>query len=488
MPAENSDDLDANESLDPSDWSEFRREAHALLDDLIGHIEGIRRQPVWRAAPEDTRAHFARSTPGKGRPLRDVADDIRADVMPFATGNLHPRFMGWVHGAGTPVGMLAEMIAAGLNMNCGGRDHIGIEVERQIVRWMRDAFDYPDSATGLFLTGSSMANFLAVIIAKVEAIGETTRVAGLSGDARRLVAYASKASHGCISQAMEISGIGSANLRLIDIDASGALRPDILHDAIAADRAAGFHPFLIVATAGTVNIGAIDPLLDISSIAERERLWFHVDGAIGALAIFSEKLRHLIKGIEASHSIALDFHKCGHVPYDAGFLLVRDGAAHKRAFAQSNSYLQRADRGLAAGETWPCDLGPDLSRGFRALKTWVTIETLGAERLGASMAHTCTLAIYLADRVKQSELFELYAEPTLNIVCFGLRGRQDRINRELVLDLHESGIAAPSWTEIDGRCLIRCAIINHRTTHDDIDAFLAALVSFTERRLNAEET
>jgi glutamate/tyrosine decarboxylase-like PLP-dependent enzyme len=253
---------------------------------------------------------------------------------------------------------------------------------------------------------------------------------------------------------------------------------------IAADRAAGYQPFLVVGTAGTVNSGAIDPLAEISEIANREGLWFHVDGAIGALAIFSEKLRHLINGIEASHSIALDFHKCGHVPYDAGFLLVRDGAAHKRAFTQKNSYLQRADRGLAAGETWPCDLGPDLSRGFRALKTWMTIETLGADRMGASMAHTCELANYLADRIRQSAMFELCSDPILNIVCFRMRDQHDSINRELVLDLHESGIAAPSWTEINGKCAIRCAIINHRTTHDDIETFLAALVSLAELGLN----
>jgi glutamate/tyrosine decarboxylase-like PLP-dependent enzyme len=253
---------------------------------------------------------------------------------------------------------------------------------------------------------------------------------------------------------------------------------------IAIDRANGRQPFLIVATAGTVNTGAIDPLPEISMIAEGEGLWFHVDGAIGALAIFSDKLRHLVKGIERSHSIALDFHKCGQVPYDAGFLLVRKGEVHKRAFAQSSSYLQRADRGLPAGETWPCDLGVDLSRGFRALKTWMTIETLGAERLGASIAHTCELADYLAKCVRQSKAFELCVQPTLNIVCFRVRGEDDSINRELVLDLHESGIAAPSWTEIDAKCVIRCAIINHRTTRNDIDTFLSALESLLEKRLN----
>ena len=180
-----------------------------------------------------------------------------------------------------------------------------------------------------------------------------------------------------------------------------------------------------------------------------------------------------MKGIEKSDSVALDFHKWGHVPYDAGFLLVRNAAAHKQAFAMPAAYLQRSDRGLASGDTWPCDLGPDLSRGFRALKTWMAFETFGADRIGDSMLANCELAQYLAQKVRQSTLFELKAPVALNIVCFGVRGAHDRAsNRELVLDMHESGIAAPSWTTIGGESVIRCAIVNHRTTRADIDRMM----------------
>jgi glutamate/tyrosine decarboxylase-like PLP-dependent enzyme len=261
------------------------------------------------------------------------------------------------------------------------------------------------------------------------------------------------------------------------------MRTDALRDAIARDRDAGLHPFLIVATAGTVNTGAIDPLREISEIALQEGLWFHVDGAIGALTTFSPALRHLCEGIEASHSIAIDFHKWGHVPYDAGFLLVRDGAAHIRAFSESAAYLQRADRGLAAGETWPCDLGPDLSRGFRALKTWMTFKTLGTERIGDAILHTCELASYFAERLAQSSLFELKAPVALNIVCFGVSGAGDAFHRDLVLDLQESGVAAPSWTTLNGELVIRCAIVNHRTTCSDIDVFIEAVTDFALSRL-----
>jgi len=257
-----------------------------------------------------------------------------------------------------------------------------------------------------------------------------------------------------------------------------------LQTAIRQDRAAGSVPFLVAATAGTVNTGAIDPLVGISKIASHEKLWFHVDGAIGALAVFSEALRPLLAGIEMSDSIALDFHKWGHVPYDAGFLLVRDGKLHKEAFSNPTAYLQRADRGLAAGATWPCDLGLDLSRGFRALKTWMTIETLGTARIGDAILNNCKLARYLAQEVARIPVFELKAPVSLNIVCFGVRdGGDGSINRELVLDLQEAGTAAPSWTTIGSETVIRCAIVNHRTTEADIILVLDGLTALARARI-----
>ncbi|MFS2149520.1 pyridoxal phosphate-dependent decarboxylase family protein [Rhizobium sp. Rhizsp42] len=474
-------DLEKSTSLDPTDWQAFREAAHRMLDDTIDHIANVRQKPVWQPMPSDTRARFARALPDDPRALDDVLDDVRTHVFPHATGNLHPLFMGWVHGAGTPVGMVAEMVAAGLNMNCGGRDHVGIEVEKQIALWMAQVLGYPSSASGLFVTGSSMANFLALTIARTEALSRSVRRDGLRKADRQLVAYTSSQAHVCIAQAMELSGIGSANLRSIAVDEAGRMSVEALALAIAQDRAQGLLPFLVVGTAGTVNTGAIDPLLEISKLAEAENIWFHVDGAIGALAMLSPEMRQLFSGIERSASIALDFHKWGHVPYDAGFLLVRDSAAHKRAFAQPAAYLQRSGRGLAAGETWPCDLGPDLSRGFRALKTWMTIETLGAERMGNAIARTCELARYLAASLKRDPRFEIKAPVGLNIVCFGIRGADDDFIRDLVLDLHEQGLAVPSWTTLQGELVVRCAIVNHRTTSEDIDVFLKILTDYLDR-------
>jgi glutamate/tyrosine decarboxylase-like PLP-dependent enzyme len=259
-------------------------------------------------------------------------------------------------------------------------------------------------------------------------------------------------------------------LRKIACDAQGRIDLDKLRRRVAADRATGGKPFLIVASAGTVNFGAVDPLDALADFAAEQKLWLHVDGAFGALAVFSEQLKPLLAGIERADSIAFDFHKWAHVPYDAGFILVRDGEAQRRTFASPAAYLTRAETGLAGGEVWPCDLGPDLSRGFRALKVWMTLQTYGTRALGEAMEANCAAARRLGELVEASRDFDLVAPVPLNIVCLSLAGDgADAANRRLVEALHVRGLAAPSITRIDGRAAIRCAIFNHRTTMADVE-------------------
>jgi aromatic-L-amino-acid decarboxylase len=465
-----------SEDLDPQDWEAFRRDSHQALDGMIDFLRDMRERPVWQNAPAHVRQHFQAPLPRHPREFAEVLEDFDANIKPYAVGNTHPLFMGWVHGAGTPIGMIAEMLAAGLNANCGGRNHIGIAVENQITRWAAELFAFPQGASGVFTTGSSAANFLGLLIARDAALGHEIRRGGLAATGAQLTAYASIHAHGCVAQAMELAGIGSSYLRSIPADAAGALRLDLLEDAMGGDRAAGLRPFLIVGTAGTVDTGAIDPLQALAEIAKKHGLWFHVDGAFGALTALSATLRPRLLGIELADTIALDFHKWAHVPYDAGFLLARDGAMHRGTFANAAAYLRRAPRGLAAGEIWPCDLGPDLSRGFRALKTWFTFQVHGADKIGGAIEATCEHARYLAEQLAQSDTFELRAAVSLNIVCFALKtGWPDPANEAIVVDLQERGLAAPSTTSVLGRPVIRAAIVNHRTTRADIDQFVAAL-------------
>jgi aromatic-L-amino-acid decarboxylase len=473
----------SGETLDPQDWDDVRVLGHRMLDDMIDHIATVRERPVWQPIPDAVRAQFREQLPREANELADVYRTFTDFIAPYATGNLHPGFMGWVHGGGSAVGMLAEMLAAGLNANLGGRDHIPIEVERQVVDWVRQMFSFPAEASGLFVTGTSMANLMAVLVARTCALGKPARRHGIGGQGARLIAYTSKAAHGCITKAMDIAGFGSDALRCVAVDESHRIDIAALREQIARDRAIGLKPFLVVASAGTVDIGAIDDLWSVAALCREEKLWFHVDGAFGALGILAPELAPRLVGIELADSIAFDFHKWGQVPYDAGFLLVRDGERHKNAFAAPAAYLRRETRGLAAGSEWPCDLGVDLSRGFRALKTWFTLKTYGTDKLGAIVAHSCALASYLEARVRAEPRLELLAPVNLNIVCFRYRAADaDRVNREIVVNLQESGIAAPSTTVLDGELAIRCAIVNHRTDACDIDALVAAVLEFGARR------
>jgi aromatic-L-amino-acid/L-tryptophan decarboxylase len=473
------DPLSFAPTLDPEDWQGFRSQAHKMLDDIINYLEHIRERPVWQPIPRDVRDRFRQPVPMAPTDLAAVHDDFMQHILPYAVGNAHPGFMGWVHGGGNPAGMLAEMLAAGLNANLGGRDHVPIEVERQIVEWVRQLLGFPESASGLFVTGTSMANLIGVLVARTAALGPAVRCQGAAASGKRLIAYTSAAAHGCIRQAMDFCGLGTGALHIIPTDGQYRIDLAALEDAIGVDRCKGLTPFLVVATAGTVDTGAVDDLMGLATLAEREKLWLHIDGAYGALGILSPEIAPQLAGLERADSVAFDFHKWGQVPYDAGFILVRDGRLHLETFASPAAYLRRETRGLAAGSPWPCDFGPDLSRGFRALKTWFTLKVYGAEALGATIARSCALARYLARRVEASPELELLAPVGLNIVCFGYRHlRPDAINARIVADLHESGIAAPSTTTIGGRLAIRAAIVNHRTGLGEIDALVKAAVSF----------
>ena len=486
--AELSSTVQEARTLDPSNWENFRAQAHRMLDDILDYTQNIRQRPVWQPIPDEVRDRFQSPLPSAPSSLAEVHREFMNYILPYAAGNVHPGFMGWVQGGGTPVGMLAEMLAAGLNANVGGRDQIPIEVEHQITQWMREIFGFPKSATGLFVTGTSMANFIAVAIARDVALGFDVRGQGVAAKRKRLAAYGSTAVHSCVSKAMDLSGVGSEALRLIPTGSSHRIDLSALENEIKKDRANGFTPFLIVGTAGTVDTGAIDDLAGLADLARREKLWFHIDGACGALAMLAPDLAPKLQGIERADSLAFDFHKWGQVPYDAGFILVRDGDLHRNAFAASSAYLRRETRGLAAGSQWPCDYGPDLSRGFRALKTWFTLKVYGAEAIGAVISHTCALARRLERRILCSPELELLAPAELNIVCFRFRAEDsDRVNAKIVIDLQESGSVAPSTTIVGGRLAIRAAIVNHRTRESDIDTLIDRTLAFGRAALQDDD-
>jgi glutamate/tyrosine decarboxylase-like PLP-dependent enzyme len=457
--------------LDPQDWDAARAQAHRMLDDALDYMQQIRERPVWTQMPDAVREGFLGALPRGPSDLADVHQTFMDTVLPYAVGNTHPGFMGWVHGGGNVAGMLGDMMASALNANLGGRDHAPVEVERQVTRWMAELFGFPKTAGGLFVTGTSMANLIGVLAARTEALGRASRAKGVAMSDKALVAYASAAAHGCVAKALDIAGIGSDQLRLIPPAPDGGLDVGYLAQAISCDRAKGLRPFLIVGTAGSVDTGAIDPLAALAQVARREGLWLHVDGAFGALARLSPELSPLLDGIQWADSIAFDFHKWGQAPYDAGFILTRDADKHRAAFATATAYLKREASGLAGGEPWLCDFGPDLSRGFRALKVWYAFKTYGADAIGQTILQSCRLATYLAERIDAEPELERLAPAPLNIVCFRYRAC-DEANAAIVAALQAGGLAAPSSTMIDGQLAIRAAIVNHRTRAEDIDILL----------------
>ena len=334
-------------SLDPADWSELRALGHRMLDDLFNELEGIRQEPVWQPMPDSVRGAWDQPMQHAGLPmasLRRVSTAARAVCGRQQTSAI----LRLGACAGTAVGVLAEMLAAGLNANCGGRDHAPIACEQQVIRWAAKMLGLPPGSSGLVVTGASMVNLVAVIIARRAALGSAIHDHG-SGRPQ-LTVYASEAVHLCVGRALEITGLGSGSLRLIPCDASGAMDIAALRVAIAADRDRNLLPFLVVSTAGTVDIGAIDDLTQMAQVCEEEQLWFHVDAAFGAIAMLSPVLRPLLTGIERADSVAFDFHKWAQVPYDAGCIVVRDPVAHQAAFAHEAAYLRRETRGLAAGQ------------------------------------------------------------------------------------------------------------------------------------------
>jgi aromatic-L-amino-acid/L-tryptophan decarboxylase len=483
-------------SLDPGDWAAFRALAHRALDETFDAVANIRERPPWRPIPAGVRASIAADPlPRSPSDPAGVYSTFVEQIAPFAVDNRHPGFFGWVHGAGTPAGIVAALLAAGMNANVGGRDHAAVEVERRVIRWWCEVFGFPATAAGILTTGTSMANLIAVLVARRSAAGAAVRTDGVPA-ATHLVGYTSTEAHGSLARAFDVAGLGRSALR--HFPTGDALGVTALRALIAHDRAAGRRPFIVIATAGSAGTGALDDLEALGTCARDEGLWFHVDGAFGALAQLAPELRHLVAGIERADSIAFDLHKWLHVPYDCGAVLVRDGALHAATFADHAHYLTRTQRGTAAGEPWPTDFGPELSRGFRALGAWFTMKTYGLDRFGELIVQQCALARALGERIAAAPPLELLTPVTLNIVCFryvpppvaGTPGdaeerRVDELNAAIVVELQERGIAVPSTTRVDGKLAIRLNVMNHRTTQADLDAVLAAVPAIANELLAA---
>lgn len=463
-----------SDTLDPEDWDAFRASAHDMLEATLNKMQTASEGRVWTPLPEDFKQSLTSDMPHTGIGIARTQQAVQA-LLPYGVGNTHPRFFGWVHGSGSTSSLIADIAAAAMNANLGGRDHGAIYIEKQVVEWVRQLFDFPTRSSGLVVSGTSMATVVALKVARDVKLTFVNQRVGMG--AVELVGYTSVQTHNCVARAFDLLGLGTDSLRLIEVDENFEMDITALKSAIAADKADGKVPFCVVGTAGSVNVGAIDDLDAIADIAATEDIWFHVDGAFGASLMLSENLRPRLHGITRADSLAFDFHKWWHVNYAVGFVLIRHGADHLRSFTMQAEYLAGQSRGLAAGGPWPTDYGPELSRGFRALKVWTQLMEHGSDKLGASINQNCELAQYLGRGVAAKPQLELCAPVALNIVCIAYKSVSADINNEIVMALQTRGIAVPSTTIIDGRSVIRVCITNHRTKQADIDLLLAEILT-----------
>jgi glutamate/tyrosine decarboxylase-like PLP-dependent enzyme len=369
------------------------------------------------------------------------------------------------------------MAGAAINANVGGRDHGAVYMERAVVDWTRQKMGLPEGAGGVLTAGTSQATVIAFQAARVRAMGDVRRT-GQNGV--RLTAYAGQGVHNATRKALELLGIGADNLRLVPL-VDGQMDGAVLARMVAEDRAAGALPFLMVGTAGSVDLGLFDDLNALADLAAREGLWLHVDGAFGAWTrIADAPWRSLTDGLGRADSIALDFHKWMYVGYDCAIALIREEEEHRAAFAARPAYLEGADRGLAGGDPWYCDYGIDLSRGNRAIKVWTALEMHGEAAFSAAITNNCRLASLMAERVSAAPAMAMGAPVVSNVCVFTARAdldpaAQSELNAEIAQSLQESGEAVFSTTRVDGVVMLRAAITNHRTRASDVDAALAAV-------------
>jgi aromatic-L-amino-acid/L-tryptophan decarboxylase len=460
--------------LGTGNLSEFRAAGHALVDAIADHLAALPGQPVWQPLPDELRAQIlSQPVPEGPTPMGSVAETMVRDVLPYAMGNGHPAFFGWVNPPPSLAGVLASLSAAAMNPSVVSGDHADVHVERTVVRWLAELVGYPHAPGGGLLTsGASAATIVCVAGARSRGAGGAShevRRGGMRGGPR-LLCYVPAEAHSCVGRAIELLGLGRESIRPVPLENS-SLDQDALRRAIAADRAAGGTPALLVGSAGTVNTGAIDPLEALAEVAEAEGLWFHVDGAYGALGVLDPAIAARYRGMERADSLVLDPHKWLGVPVDAGCALVRRPDDLREAFSVIPPYL-RQDAGAEVGTF--AEYGPEQTRPFRALKTWATIAARGREGIVKQVLRANALARELAARIEAHQSLELAAPPQTSIVAFRARlagcnpDRLETINRALPEAVQARGRAFITGTVYANRETLRACILHPGTTEADL--------------------
>jgi len=455
-------------------------------------MKNIGNKPAWQPIPQEVKDELQKPVPDQPSSIFDVYNEFKQNILPYHGGNIHPAYYAWVQGTGTPMGAFADLLAGVMNANVTIGDQSAMYVDKQVINWCKQLMSYPTAGSGMLVSGGSIANITALIVARNTVVADCKNE-GVYIANGKLTAYCSTETHNCINKAIEVIGIGNAQLRKIPVNENFEIDVDALEAKLNEDEANGFVPFCIVGNAGTVNTGAIDALDKLLKIARRENIWLHIDGAFGALARLVPAYQETLKAIEAADSVAFDLHKWMYVQYEVGCVLFKDAATHRAAFANAVNYLTAHDRGIAGGPETLSNYGIELSRGFKALKVWMSLKEHGMDKYSAMIAQNIDQAFYLGEQVKQHPELELLAAVNMNLVCYRYNpGNLDDdqlniLNRELLMRMQERGIAVPSSTVLHGKYAIRAAITNHRTRRKHLDEMIAAAIEIGRELVKERE-
>ena len=476
-----SDDIRSS-SLDISD-AEMRQLASSVSDLVSEYFANVPTLPVFPETSGGAASReFGTDLPIEPQSIDKLLQDCRT-ILDHSRHNGHPRFFGYVASPATAPGAFADLIASAVNVNVTSwrSGPAATEVERTVIRWLGSLIGYADNSHGLLTSGGSMANLTALLIAHRAKCQTDVAGKGIANTSAPMTIYASDQIHMSIPKAADILGLGRDHVRILPSDKSFRLDPRILRERIVADQQNGFKPFCVVASSGTVNTGAVDPLNDVAEIAKDFDLWFHVDGAYGALGALDQTKRSLFEGLARADSVSLDPHKWLYVPLDSGCLLFRNEATARAAFSFDEAdYIKVHEQDEQESFAF-WNYGPELSRRFRALKIWVTLRYYGARRIAAAISEDMALAAYMAECVEQAEDFELLAPVELSICCFryvpassrSRAGSQlDELNSQIMNSIQRGGRAYVSNATLNGKFALRACITNFRTTRADIKTTL----------------
>src|SRR2546423_2070608 len=452
---------------------EIRAWGNSVTQFVTDYLSELRDRPVYRrTSSREIRSGLDSKLPIKGTEFDSLLKIFRDKIVPFSRQNAHPRMFGYVQSPGTPIGAFADLLASTLNANLTiwRSAPAPVELERLTIDWIREILGFKPEASGLFVSGGSMANLAALAAArhmKQDSLGQ-------------LRIYASSATHFSIAKAAALLGIARENVRHVAVDKHFKMRLEDLIAKIDKDLKAGYVPFCVVGNAGTVDTGAVDPLLDIRAVANRFQLWMHVDGSYGAFAILAQSARKLFAGMEQADSIALDPHKWLYLPVDVGCVIYRNPEIARATFAREAEYTRMF--GEEADEAFVCwDYGPELSRRFRALKVWMLLKGVGLDRLSAAIESNLACARHLESMVQTSDDFEMAAPVELSIFCFRhvpaqLRNQSPEaigaFNERLLVALQRDGSSYLSNATLGARFALRGCVLNYRTILRDMEILL----------------